>query len=83
MKFGGMLDYHIGMCILSGIYIWTKIVDMTAVVLSVFQQILVDALLLNDLQDCYETLWHVKLPYWNVHIVRNLCLGKNCTNEIC
>ena len=29
------------------------------------------------------TGWIVWLPYWDVHIIRNLCLGKNCTNEIC
>ena len=36
---------------------------------------------LNDLQDCYETQWSVKLPYGNVHTVRNLCLNKNCRNN--
>ena len=35
---------------------------------------------LSDLQGCYETWCYVKLPYWDVHIVRNLCLGKNCRN---
>ena len=28
-------------------------------------------LLLNDLQGCYETKWSVRLPYGDVHIVRN------------
>ena len=28
MKLGGVLNYHIGMCILSGIYVWAKIVEM-------------------------------------------------------
>ena len=37
-------------------------------------------LLLNDLQDCYEPWCCVKIPYWDVHIVRNLCLGKSRRN---
>ena len=36
MKLNGVLDYHIGMCIFSEIFVWAKIVEMTAVDLGVF-----------------------------------------------
>ena len=62
------------MCILSRISVWAKVVDMTAVGLLRFSTN--PGSDLNHVQDCYETWWHVKLPYWDVHIVRNLCLGK-------
>ena len=28
MKLNGVVDYHMEMCIFSGIYVWTKIVEM-------------------------------------------------------
>ena len=69
------------MCILSGIYFWTKIVEMTVVELGCFSAKLdlmrCPQLLRKALQSCYETKWDVRLPYWDVHIARNLCLGKN------
>ena len=36
---------------------------------------------LNNLQDCYETEWVVILLYGDMHVVRNLCLNKNCRND--
>ena len=36
-------------------------------------------LLLNDLQDFYETLWSVRIYNGDVHIVRNFVLDNFCT----
>ena len=36
-------------------------------------------LLLNDLQDFYETLWSVRSHNGDVHIVRNFVLDNFCT----
>ena len=65
------------MYILSGIYVWAKIVEMMADRLWHFSANLdltcCPHLLLNDLQDCNETQWSVRLPLRCLHIVRNLC----------
>ena len=40
-------------------------------------------LLLNDLQDFYETLWSVRIYNGDVHIVRNFILDNFCTRYEC
>ena len=57
----GVLDYHIWMCILSGIYVWTKSVEMMTVT---EQQNLVWCV------DHNSSLKTCKI-YGDVHIVRN------------
>ena len=47
MKLNGVLNNHIGMCIFSGINVWTKIVEIMLLDLSVFQQILILYVLLT------------------------------------
>ena len=81
MELNGVLDWHFRMCILSGIYVLAKIVEVvevTSVWIWHFQEkfgLMRCSQLLNDLQDCNETQWSVSLPYWKVLFVRNLCLG--------
>ena len=80
-----MLEYIMEMCILSGILFWTIFVqDMSVLDLGIFQSythasVRCPQLLLNDLQDFYETLWSVRIYNGDVHIVRNFVLDNFCT----
>ena len=79
MKLYGMwYEYIFEMYILSGIYVWTKIIEMMGVELWHFSAKLeFHALSATPPQQLPRLLWNligVRLPYWNVHIVRNLCL---------
>ena len=86
-----MLNYHTLVWILSVIYVRTKIVEMMTVGTYTFfsaklGQICCSKLLINDLQDCYETEWGVRLPYGNVHIARNkpyIVLLTNNSTDCC
>ena len=73
MKLDGVLKYHIGMCILSGLYVRTQNIKLTvhAMDSSVFQQILLNEFYMYD---CNETQWSDRLHYCSVHFIRNLSL---------
>ena len=71
MKLNWNVITVLGFAILSKIYVLAKIAEVTATFSAKLGLMHCLQLLLNNLQDCYETWWGVKLPYGDVYIVRN------------
>ena len=75
MKLNWVFNCHIWMCILSGIYVWTKIVKMmifgTNAFFSKTWSNTLSTTAFNTLQDCNGTQWSVRSPYGDVYIVKN------------
>ena len=69
VKLNGVLDYYIGICIFSEIYVCTKIVEMTTVKTSTFFSKTWSDVLSSVMQYCNETWWNVRLSYGFVHIL--------------
>ena len=79
IKINWVFDYHIGMCILSRIYVWAKVVGLSHFSAKLGLMLCMH-FLLNELQYCNETQGSVRLPYCRVLILRNLCLQYICSH---